>query len=208
MKSSGGDDTSQGGSAKPLAVSDDAKPVNGAPVAKKPSVAAKPVALRKSTSDKEVSKETSVSQDKTEKRSTFPTKPSPATKRSSISVPQRVPNPVLTAKPALLSKPSAKHGDMPMVAGYSKSSSGRSFPISKPTPSNSIPATAAPFKKKAENCSEEGNLVKEKLDSTLSVDRSGSGSPEKTQSVNSLIARWNKGDVGAKPSPTKRGGYV
>lgn len=77
--------------------------------------------------------------------------------------------PAITAekvRPEIKPKPS-RHGDMPTIHGYSKSSSGRSFPISRP----------------AEIVNDRPKSPEKKVDL--------GGSPDKRQSVNSLIARWN-----------------
>jgi AP2-associated kinase len=75
-----------------------------------------------------------------------------------LDKPQRV-------RPEIKPKPS-KHGDMPTIHGYSRSSSGRSFPISRPVGSPEK-RPVSPEKKPIEM-----------------------GSPDKRQSVNSLIAKW------------------
>jgi AP2-associated kinase len=172
-------------------------PVNGAGgLGRKPSVAAKPAALRRGTitNDKPAPPEL-------EAPSKAPTAVSSPTKSSSKSESK----PVVAAKPAIQPKP-VRYGDMPAVAGYSRSSSGRSFPITKPgsdvsKPSIDTSVVDADVGRNARPNSSD----KEK---GAGGPRSGSGSPEKQQPVSSLIARWNKGEVGGKPPPVKRGGYI
>jgi AP2-associated kinase len=73
------------------------------------------------------------------------------------------------------------HGEAPKPDGYSRSSSGRSFPIVKPKPtiiaSPSASSSIAP----------------------ASPIKSGGSSPDKQQSVNALVARWNQGEMARKP---------
>lgn len=70
--------------------------------------------------------------------------------------PPIAPKPKPTERPEIKPKP---HGAMPIVHGYSRSSSGRAFPISSSPAQIALPETP--------------------------------GSPEKRESVNSLIAKWN-----------------
>lgn len=172
-------------------------PVNGAGgLGRKPSVAAKPAALRRGTitNDKPAPP-------KLEAPSKAPTTVGSPTKSSSKSESK----PAVAAKPAIQPKP-VRYGDMPAVAGYSRSSSGRSFPITKPVPEVSKPTidTSVVDADAGRNV-RPNSSDKEKGEGGP---RSGSGSPEKQQPVSSLIARWNKGEVGGKPPPAKRGGYI
>jgi len=75
------------------------------------------------------------------------------------------------------------HGEAPKPDGYSRSSSGRSFPIVKPKPAfpsqnQVVPTPASPSDKNG----------------------SRSSSPDKQQSVNALVARWNQGEMSRKPA--------
>ena len=132
---------------------------------RKPSVASKPPALRKTTGDGPAK----------------PTGPPPAQQPPSSPV-KSAPKPA--EKPTNITQ-AKRHGPGPTAEGYSKSSSGRSFPITKPKPSALVSPTL-PIPEKP---------VEEPTDRPAGK-TSRSGSPEKQQSVNSLIARWNQGEVG------------
>ncbi|WRT67254.1 uncharacterized protein IL334_004221 [Kwoniella shivajii] len=129
----------------------------------------------------------------------------PALRKPSQGETPNVTSPADLAKPKIAVKPKPniiapkpiRHSEAPIAEGFSKSSSGRSFPITKPKPSsmntnNSIPADT--------DHSESATTPK-----------SGKNSPEKQQPVNLLIQRWNQGQVNnnstAKGSP-KKGGYI
>lgn len=77
------------------------------------------------------------------------------------------------------------HGEAPKPDGYSRSSSGRSFPIVKPKPAfpsqNQVVPTPTPTSPTGKNGSR-------------------SSSPDKQQSVNALVARWNQGEMSRKPA--------
>lgn len=178
-------------------------------LARKPSVAAKPAALRRPTL-----------QDPAEpanaKTGNVPgaqeVQPSSIGRSEQPEAPPKssTAKPAVTAKPASLARrPSSavKHGDMPAVAGYSRSSSGRSFPIHTPTVNAS----------REENPQQSGGVTRAEasggsngIDARPTGSSSRSASPEKQQSVNSLIARWNQGQATSqtKPPMRKGGGYV
>jgi AP2-associated kinase len=77
------------------------------------------------------------------------------------------------------------HGEAPKPDGYSRNSSGRSFPIVKPKPAfpsqAQVVTTPTPTSPSANNGSR-------------------SSSPDKQQSVNALVARWNQGEMSRKPA--------
>lgn len=82
------------------------------------------------------------------------------------------------------------HGDAPRPDGYSRSSSGRSFPVVKPKPVT-VATSASSSSHNDGNWNRNGGGMNE--------NGSRSGSPEKQQSVNSLVARWNQGEMVKKP---------
>ena len=103
-----------------------------------------------------------------------PILPTSATGTTSASA--RGPLPPKAQKPPTLN---TKYDEPPKPDGYSRSSSGRSFPIVKPKPTLATPSSQSPIKSTREG--------------------GGGGSPDKQQSVNSLVARWNQGEVGRRP---------
>lgn len=82
----------------------------------------------------------------------------------------------------MMRQQSTKHAEAPRPEGFSRSSSGRAFPITKTRPA----ANETPVSGSGGDSEQIGG------------DR-GDRSPEKQQPVNALIARWNKGEVGGKP---------
>ncbi|WWC69349.1 uncharacterized protein I206_103287 [Kwoniella pini CBS 10737] len=154
--------------------------------AKKPSIASKPQALRKST---------------TEQSAISPTYASNETTKNASDSASGIAKPIVNAKgsPLIAPKP-VRHGETPRPEGFSRSSSGRAFPITKPKPSsiNTSSTQNINQSEKIEDKDENGN-------------GSGMSSPEKQQSVNSLIARWNQGQTAnsnANKVVPKRGGYI
>lgn len=142
----------------------------------KPSVAAKPTTLRKPTVDEKPSATPKVA----------PAKP---------------------AKPDLIKPTAVRHGDAPAPSGFSRSSSGRSFPVNKPAISTkpTFPNPKSPTLPTA------GRDVRTPLENGSGVNtgiptRKSTGSPEKQQPVNALIARWNQGNVSAERKPVKKSG--
>lgn len=147
-------------------------------LSQKPSIATKPVTLRKPSMDGGSVKQNVVT--------------SPISPTVSSTVSKAVP-PKTIAKPEALRR-SSKFGDAPTPTAYGRTSSGRAFPIHRPAESadpplqaTNAPAPSAPSVREAEGSSEPA---------------------EERQSVNSLIARWNQGDVAKKTVPPKRGGLV
>jgi hypothetical protein len=97
---------------------------------------------------------------------------------------------------------------MPAVAGYSRSSSGRSFPIIKTKPELEVSKPSIDTSVVDADAERNARPNSSQKESGGGGPRSGNGSPEKQQPVSSLIARWNKGEVGGKPPPAERGGYI
>ncbi|KAL1406863.1 Ark- serine/threonine protein kinase [Vanrija albida] len=118
--------------------------------------------------------------------------------------PSARPPPATQPKPPSL-RQAVKHGDMPQVDGYSKSSSGRSFPVTR-----SAAGVGKPDLKAAGGSTSPDQSTRARSSSSSTVPppaqpvRRGSGSssrsssPEKQQPVNLLIQRWNKGEVKGK----------
>ncbi|WVW82961.1 hypothetical protein I302_104977 [Kwoniella bestiolae CBS 10118] len=153
-------------------------------IARKPSIANKPQALRKPTVEE-------------------PPKPSPATDKSPAATLSSSPSisekpKIVGTKPNIIAPKPIRHGDTPNPEGYSKSSSGRSFPITKPKPQPSTINTAVTPSTAGQKSGDE-------------TPKSGKSSPEKQQPVNLLIQRWNQGqtnNAGANKAVPKRGGYI
>lgn len=164
-----------------------------------PTVAAKPQALRNSPSN-------------TADRVSSAPGAGPASRDDASSVPASGmahltrPPPATQPKPASL-RQAVKHGDMPQVDGYSKSSSGRSFPVVRPAAGLGKPEQKAAG---GTGGADQSTRVRSSSSGGYTVPiaappaRRGSGSssrsssPEKQQPVNLLIQRWNKGEVKGK----------
>lgn len=98
-----------------------------------------------------------------------------------------------------------KYGETPRPDGYSKSSSGRSFPIvkSKPQISGTNPS---PTDLKSSNDPQTRQATSSEtspssMTSQPQKHNNPPQSPEKQQSVNSLVARWNQGEMTRKSAP-------
>ncbi len=113
----------------------------------------------------------------------------------SFMLPKKIEGPVTVAP-----KP-VQYGQTPAPAGFSRSSSGRSFPITMPTPSAkpSVSATADHV---------EPNAAVRRNDPKSPKSSEAQDSPEKQQPVNLLIQRWNRGGMSKPQSQPKRGNYV
>ncbi|WVQ98884.1 hypothetical protein IAU59_006015 [Kwoniella sp. CBS 9459] len=158
-------------------------------LARKPSIASKPQALRKSTIDEQKSAPPPTSSNVSAETST-------STKPSSPTSPVK-PKAAARPGPGIIAPKPVRHGDAPAAEGYSRSSSGRSFPITKPKPTLNTSSIAR----------KDGDGGEDKLPSASS----GKNSPEKQQPVNLLIQRWNQGQTGnanANKVIPKRGGYI
>jgi AP2-associated kinase len=113
--------------------------------------------------------------------------------------------PAKPAKPDVIKPQAVRYGQGPTPVAYSKSSSGRSFPVTKgpppsitPKPSHVSQAQEKPIPTNSTSNGIDGKLA--------NANASSRSSPEKQQSVNSLIARWNQGQVESSKPPAKRGG--
>jgi AP2-associated kinase len=105
--------------------------------------------------------------------------PTSATSASKGSIPPKPQKPIsLNTTSRTTNSTSTKYNEPPKPDGYSRSSSGRSFPIVKPKPTFNNP-TPTP--------------------TPTTIQESRGGSPDKQQSVNSLVARWNQGEINKKP---------
>ncbi|KAL7424048.1 Ark- serine/threonine protein kinase [Cryptotrichosporon argae] len=151
---------------------------------RKPSVASKPAALRKAADP-------------------APVAGTPAQSSSPASPARRTGAPPRVEKPTALAGRARAFGDAPAPTGYSKSSSGRSFPIHR-----AEPGVDAGLENGAAGSSS-SNGAGPRPGPAAAV-ASGSGSPERQQPVSSLIARWNKGEIAAQNvgDKPKRGGSV
>ncbi|WWD01252.1 hypothetical protein V866_008194 [Kwoniella sp. B9012] len=168
-------DTKKNGGAINGSVNDTTK--NG--ISRKPSIASKPQALRKPTLD-DPSKFSTTSSSPNDKPSSTP--PTTSNKPK-----------IGGSKPDIVAPKPIRHGDTPTAEGYSRSSSGRSFPITKAKPQPTIINTS---------------VDETKVDEPP---KSGKNSPEKQQPVNLLIQRWNQGqtnNAAANKSVPRRGGYI
>ncbi len=107
-------------------------------------------------------------------------KPTSDEKRESIvsTSPTKATSPIKAPKPV-------RYGQTPVPAGSSRSSSGRSFPVTKP-PVAFKPAIKTSLLSEEEFMAASNETQPPPLAETTS-------SPEKQQSVNSLIQRWNQG---------------
>lgn len=145
---------------------------------KKPSVAAKPTTLRKHTLD--------VSPQAVEK----PAKP------------------VKPTKPDLVRPTAVKHGEAPQALSWSKSSSGRAFPTTTNKPALATSTSNVPVEPRQTSPRKVATPMSASSEKTAVTSASGKSSPDKQQSVNSLIARWNQGNVNDKKPATQKGGYI
>lgn len=128
-----------------------------------------------------------------------------ATGSGKVSIPPKPEKPLGLARPKEPTSDSGREGrptqgrfgETPRPDGYSRSSSGRSFPIVKPKPT--MTADTA----KATLLADGSGGADDKVSTPTSTQWTGDkpGSPEKQQSVNALVARWNQGEVGRKPAP-------
>ena len=110
-------------------------------------------------------------------------------------------------KPVTIAPKPVRHGETPAPAGYSRSSSGRSFPINKPTPAQKPSASvSAASTSSVEEPVSNGKAASGQEVVTSSSDAEVVASPEKQQPVNLLIQRWNQG--GTNKPPAKRGNYI
>nr|XP_018263731.1 NAK protein kinase [Kwoniella dejecticola CBS 10117]OBR85889.1 NAK protein kinase [Kwoniella dejecticola CBS 10117] len=151
------------------------QPTTGSGLGRKPSVASKPQALRKPTLDQPPSSSSA----EPSKSPTISTKP-------------------VSGKPPLIAPKPVRHDEAPRPEGFSRSSSGRAFPITKPKPT-------------INTAKDSNGKIDEKDEGAPASAASGKSSPEKQQSVNSLIARWNQGqtaNANANKVVPKRGGYI
>ena len=95
----------------------------------------------------------------------------------------------------------SKFGETVRPDGYSRSSSGRSFPIVKPKPAITTSSTSASTSTtQSPNTNARGQSPTR---SNPSGHSQTPQSPEKQQSVNSLVARWNQGEMARKPPVVK-----
>ncbi|WWD16004.1 hypothetical protein CI109_100428 [Kwoniella shandongensis] len=180
------------------------QPVNANGLGRKPSVASKPQALRKPSID---TKPASAVQQPSEASAPPTSEPTPKSPMSS-SKPKQA--------PAIVAPKPVRHGatPLPVAEAWSKSSSGRSFPVTKPKPApmmSSASSASQPLSIGGTN----GNNSTSQIDAVARADNvsrgSANASPEKQQPVNMLIQRWNKGEVNnaaANAAKAKRGGYV
>ncbi|WVF72036.1 hypothetical protein IAT40_006848 [Kwoniella sp. CBS 6097] len=176
-----------------------AKPTTGSvggsnELGRKPSIASKPQALRKPSVDEQKSAPpptTSTSSNVSNEPSSI----KPASPTSPVK-----PKMAASAKPGpgIIAPKPIRHGETPAAEGYSRSSSGRSFPITKPKPSLHTSSINEKDRDSGEGKSPAGS-------------GSGKNSPEKQQPVNLLIQRWNQGqtaNANANKVVPKRGGYI
>ena len=112
--------------------------------------------------------------------------------------PASSPSPMKLINPVKVSKP-VRYSETPMPHGISGSSSGRTFPVSKPTPA--VKPIVSPSDGRARS-----DRVSENAKSPAASE--APSSPEKQQPVNLLIQRWNQNGVGKLPPQTKRETYT
>ncbi|OCF36453.1 NAK protein kinase [Kwoniella heveanensis BCC8398] len=174
--------TATGAGSKPTAGSGGGVNTNG--LGRKPSIASKPQALRKSTVDEQKPSFTATTASSSTVKPSSPTSPV---------------KPKVAAKPGpgIIAPKPIRHGSTPAAEGYSRSSSGRSFPITitKPAPLNTSSSL----------------LAEKDGEGKMPNSSSGKNSPEKQQPVNLLIQRWNQGqtaNANANKIVPKRGGYI
>ncbi|KAK8869726.1 hypothetical protein IAR55_000294 [Kwoniella newhampshirensis] len=170
-------------------------PTSANGLGRKPSVASKPQGLRKPSVDAATQKATEKSLSHT--LATSPTSP------------DSPPKPKVAAKqaPAIIAPKPVRHSTtmVPVAEAYSKSSSGRSFPVTKPKSTPLVTNSASA----SQPTPSRDTIANDTAD--RSARDSASASPEKQQPVNMLIQRWNKGEVSnsaANLAKAKRGGYV
>mgnify|MGYP006876476516 CR=1 FL=1 len=102
------------------------------------------------------------------------------TKHSSSAPPPK------PAKPDVMRPTAVRHGEAPQATAWSRASSGRAFPTSQRPAEFARPSSP---------------------EDRTNGSSSRSSSPDKQQSVNSLIQRWNQGSVGEKKT-VKKSGYI